>query len=210
MIKAVLFDMDGVLLDALEGSAKAYQEAIVEAGYPKPTIQQIYDVFHLTARNTVKALVKGVSEKEVDRILELEKHGLTVTELKIPENYIETLEKLSKSYSLCVVSASGKARAEHLLKIAGSLGFFDMIVAIEDYTRPKPHPEPLLTALGKMNLKPEEAIYVGDREADIEAAEAAGMRCIGYLGFAKHELPSAEITTRKFEELPSIIKKWER
>ena len=208
MIKAVLFDMDGVLIDSFDTVAKIIDSAMVEAGHRGLTRAQLRHIYHMTLVDTIKYLVKGASQAEIGKIRELVyKYDRLVTEVKTAKGCAETLDVLGKRYRMAVVSSTERWRVEHLLGLADILDRFELIVSTEDFSRPKPHPEPLCVALKKMGIKPADAVYIGDRKTDVEAAEAAGMKSIGFLGLVDGKLPAADLTTKNFGSIPSLVKK---
>ncbi|MGH9768990.1 MAG: HAD family hydrolase, partial [Blastocatellia bacterium] len=89
----------------------------------------------------------------------------------------ETLGELrSRGFSLGVVSSKMRAGLQRGLDAYQMAGMFDVIVAGDDCENHKPHPEPLLRAIGAMNASRNEAVYVGDSTHDIIAGRAARMR----------------------------------
>ena len=67
-----------------------------------------------------------------------------------------------------------------MLSHLGIEKFFDVLMTAEKYSKPKPNPEPLLLALKKLNLKPDQVVYIGDTQIDADAAKAAGITFIHY------------------------------
>jgi pyrophosphatase PpaX len=206
MIKAVIFDLDGVLVNTFDSGLRIFQKSFARAGYHRPSKSDMNSIYHLSLHDTVKTLTGSDSESEIRRVMEMVESFEEIG-IRPPKNLVLTLRKLRRSYGLAVVSSSGRDRVRRILKTIRALGFFDVIVGIEDHTRPKPHPEPLLIAAKRLGVKPSEAVYLGDRETDIEAAEAAGMRSIGYLEFVRHRLPAADLTTKRFDRIPYLVKK---
>ena len=79
---------------------------------------------------------------------------------------------------------------------------FDTIVAFEDTAQHKPHPEPLLTAVKRLGISPQEAVYIGDAPTDAQAAKAAGMPVIIYAG---KNIKNADADIDSFEQIPERI-----
>jgi pyrophosphatase PpaX len=89
----------------------------------------------------------------------------------------ETLSALKDAGLLLgVVTAKRLQTAMEGLNLFDLAPYFDTVVTLEDTDRHKPSPDPLLVAAQRLNIRPEEAIYVGDARVDIEAGHAAGMR----------------------------------
>ena len=106
--------------------------------------------------------------------------GLSSEELKIEilPGVVDLLNTLKNKKRLAVVSNSKLLNSSEILQKLNQVGlghFFELCISSLDIGEEKPSPLPLITALNKMNLSPEKAIYIGDVETDKQAAEAAGM-----------------------------------
>lgn len=94
----------------------------------------------------------------------------------------EVLSELRRrGYLIGIVSSKGRELGLRGLKLCALDDLIDSAVFLEDTTIHKPHPEPILTALRKLDTKAESAVYVGDSRHDIIAGRAAGVRTIGAL-----------------------------
>jgi len=106
--------------------------------------------------------------------------GLSSEELKIEilPGVVDLLNTLKNKKRLAVVSNSKLLNSSEILQKLNQVGlghFFELCISSLDIGEEKPSPLPLITALSKMKLPPEKAIYVGDVETDKQAAESAGM-----------------------------------
>ena len=79
-------------------------------------------------------------------------------------------------------------------------------MGLEDVKNHKPHPEPLLLTCRKLNIKPFQAVYIGDAPSDVRAAHTAGMRVIAY---GKKPIKQADLSISHFKQLIPAIKKLE-
>lgn len=194
MLKAVIFDIDGVLVDSKDANVAVYQKLLVKAGYKKPTREQALECFHLSLRQSLEKLT-GVKDKaEIERITELVySPDIKSSHLFVfPEKLEEVLGNLHRKYKLAIVTSRIRHGVVAVFEAKDIKNFFDVVVSFEDYQNPKPHPEPLLVALEKLNVKPNEAIYIGDGDSDIQAASAAGMKSI-HLAPVKHKDATAGV-----------------
>jgi len=182
MIKAVIFDIDGVLLDSLEANIAMFQKVMEKSGYPKPSREEVMACTHLPSLQALQKLIGSEDPHIVEPVWHLIKDPAmrAADLLKTPDQLVETLETLHQGYRLAIVTSRIKTGVEELFRVAPIAPLFETVVGFEDYTRRKPDPEPLLIALERMNLQPEEAVYVGDTHVDTAAAEAAGMASIHY------------------------------
>jgi pyrophosphatase PpaX len=206
MIKAVIFDIDGVLLDSFEANLKFIQDLMTSFGYAPPTREEFPAIFHLSLWETIKRLTGLTDEEKIRKIWEIRKNQKIKCPLELlrtPAGMEEVIAALSKDYLLGIVTSrikEGIYEAPQLLKMQR---YFSVTVSFEDTVEHKPGPEPLLLAAQKLGIRPEEAVYIGDVADDIKAARAAGMKIIIY---SPKELPGADKLTAAFEKLPELIK----
>jgi pyrophosphatase PpaX len=179
-IKAVVFDVDGVLVDSTDSNVALYEILLVKAGYKKPSREEIIACFHMPLWQSLEILTKSTDQREIKRVSDMvyDPDIHTSDLLKFPANLEKILLELHKYYKLAVVTSRIKLGMEHIFDVRDIEHLFDEVVVFEDYKNPKPHPEPLLLAAKRLNVKPSEAIYIGDSHTDIEAAKSAGMKSI--------------------------------
>ncbi len=188
-IRAVLFDLDGVLVDATEWHYDALNRALGLFGY---TISR-YE--HLTTYNglpTRKKLEMLSVEKAFPRGL----HSLAnkikqkYTREEILRNCTPVFEKefmvhqlKREGYQLACCSNSIRESVELMLRGAGVIDLFEFIASNEDVKNPKPDPEMYLTAFERLKLKPEECVIVEDAGHGIVAAQRSGGHLCQVTGF---------------------------
>ena len=205
MIKAVIFDIDGVLLDSFEANLKFFQDLMIKTGYRPPTREEFSAVFHLNMMDAIKVLTKSNSEEEIKRIWEIGRSRevrYDVELLVMPEGAEDVVETLSKNYLLGIVTSRIKESVYESPKLAKLAKYFKVVVSYGDTTKHKPHPEPLLLTAQKLKVKPQECVYIGDVENDIKAARAAGMKIIIY---SKNQFDQVDGWTSSFVKLPELI-----
>ncbi|MBI3120034.1 MAG: HAD family hydrolase [Candidatus Kerfeldbacteria bacterium] len=205
MIKAVIFDIDGVLLDSFEANLKFFQDLMNKTGYRPPTRKEFPAIFHLSMVDTIKVLTKSTSKEKIQKIWEMGRSrevGYHLELLLTPKGTEEIIEKLSKNYLLGIVTSRIKESVYESPKLAELEQYFNVAVSYQDTANHKPHPEPLLFAAQKLEVKPEESVYIGDVENDIKAARAAGMKVVIY---SKNRFDQADASTSSFIELPKLI-----
>jgi HAD superfamily hydrolase (TIGR01549 family) len=207
MIKAVIFDIDGVLLDSFETNLKFFQDLMIKGGYNPPTREEYKKLFHYNMFDVIKILTKSNSEEEIQRIVKFRTNKEVAYPHELvtaPKEMKETIEVLAKDYFLGVVTSRTKNSvfASPIMKEIES--YFKYSVSLEDTVKHKPDPEPLLLIVEKLNIKKEEAVYIGDTETDFQAAKSAGMK---FILFSKEKVDGVEISTSVFSELPDLINK---
>ena len=205
MIKAVLFDIDGVLIDSINANTKFFQDLLSKAGYSPPTAAQFNGLFHATMFDVIKILTKSTSDTEVQRIWEMGNKRVVPYPnhlLILQKGVLEIVQKLYKKYPLGIVTSRVKNGVFEFPKLAALQQYFSVIVAYEDTKNHKPDPEPLLFAAKNLHVNPSDVVYIGDMENDILAAKAAGMKVII---FSAEHFPSADRCTSSFEKIPALI-----
>ncbi len=205
-LKAVIFDIDGVLVDSKEANAVYYARLLEKAGYNVPSREVIDQYFHLPLWDNVAKLTGSHNKAEIQRVWELGRdHSIYPDHLLVfPEEIESILEKLHKHYSTAIVTSRLKGGVDPLFNSREIKHFFDVVVTHDDYTNPKPHPEPLQVAIKKLDVQPREAVYIGDAHVDVEAANAAGVWSI-HLAPKKHD--DATIGIISFAEIPAAVQK---
>lgn len=203
MLKAVIFDFDGVLIDSTFQFVKVFQKGALEMGLKIPTKKDIINTFGLTWPEMIKKIF-GRDKK----------YRLTLE--KIWEEYEDEM-KLAKGLEniltdlrikKAIATSAGESYPRRVLK--DLIKYFDVIVTRESTKKHKPYPEPLLLACKKLKIKPAEAVYVGDHLIDFETAQNAGMDFIGILsgGTTKEEFEKAGVKKiiNSLGELLQIVK----
>lgn len=206
MIKAVVFDIDGVLIDSLGANFKFFQDLMRKAGYQPPTRKEFLPIFHFSMWDVIKVLIGSPNEEEIKRIWELGKSG----SIKYPYNllitpkYVEkTINILSKNYLLGIVTNRIREGIYKIPSLRKLKKHFKATVAYQDTVNHKPHPEPLLLASKKLGINPSQAVYIGDAKSDIIAGKSSGMKTVLY---SKTPLYEADLYTSSFAKLPELIK----
>lgn len=177
--KAILFDLDGVLVSACDWHRDALNSALVKHGY-----EAINDVDHETRFNGLPTLTKlemlGVTNPgEISKT----KQEITLKYIRRRCRYDNAKALLmqrirEKGLLLGVCSNAVRASVDLMLKRTGIFHYFDTILSNEDVVRSKPDPEIYLKAMFNIGVKPEETLIVEDSPKGITAAEASGATVI--------------------------------
>ncbi|KKW16910.1 MAG: HAD superfamily hydrolase [Parcubacteria group bacterium GW2011_GWA1_50_14] len=205
-MKAVIFDIDGVLLDSFEANLKFYQNLMTTAGYRPPTRKEFPALFHLSLMDVVKKLTGSQSEEEIMRVFKLGESrevDYPIELLNMPDGADETIKILSKDYPLGIVTSRIRNSIYEAPRLAALKKYFRVAVSYEDTDNHKPHPDPLLLAAKKLNVEPRECVYIGDVENDIKAARGAGMKSILY---SKEKIEGADAETSDFKTIPTLVR----
>lgn len=189
MTKAIIFDLDGVLIDATEWHFEALNKALKLFGYE-------------ITRDEHSGIYNGLPTAEKLKILS-KRQGLPVSLHEIIKRMkrIYTDEKVSQQckpshdkqlllsqlkrigYRLACCSNAQKYSVIHMLQRAKIEHFFDVIIGNDEGFRPKPAPDIYLATFKKLKIKPREAVIIEDAPHGINAAKASGARVIEVKSF---------------------------
>jgi HAD superfamily hydrolase (TIGR01509 family) len=105
--------------------------------------------------------------------------------MRMEDGFVSVLDQLKGNTSLAICTNRATSM-DKIIEDFGLTGYFDFIMTASQVTHPKPDPEPLLKVLDYFEVKPDEALFIGDGEVDMQAANSAGVPFISY----KSELPA--------------------
>jgi HAD superfamily hydrolase (TIGR01509 family) len=188
-IKAILFDLDGVLVDATEWHYEALNRALKLFGYGISRYEHLTTYNGLPTRRKLEmlSLEKGLP-RGLHSMLNRIKQKYTQEEILTrctpvfeKEFMINQLKR--EGYLLGVCSNSIRDSVQLMLQASGIRSLFDVIVSNEDVGKPKPDPEMYLHACEKMSVVPEETVMVEDAGYGVEAARRAGGQVCVVSGF---------------------------
>jgi len=184
--KAVLFDVDGTLIDSNDQHARAWVAALAEAGYTIP-FERVRPLIGMGGDKVLPALVPGLTEDspEGQAIGKARTRWFMEHELEtIPptRGARELLEAVRARGARVVVATSAKQEELDALLARGDLGaLVDVASTGDDADESKPAPDIIEAALQKAGVGAGEAVMVGDTQYDIEAAHKAGVACVALL-----------------------------
>lgn len=207
MIKAIIFDIDGVLVDSFEANHQ-FLKNVTKLLKLKFASKKSYRVnFALPFRELLKKENNIADHSKLDTLIEKARKKVRYPFhlIKIFDECQNTLNKLNKKYKLALVTGRTLSGLKVYYKHSKNKKLFKTAVTLTDVKKHKPHPESLLLAAKKLKIKPNEAIYVGDAKSDMLAAKAAGMISII---FNKKPVKGADANISHFRQLIPTIKKF--
>lgn len=184
MTGAVLWDLDGTLVDSEECHWEAWRDTMAAEGVPI-TREQFQATFGQRNDSIVPRLMGGRADTQQVRRIGEEKEAryrrlVREQGLSASAGAAEWVKRLHEEGWLQAVASSAPGRnVEVVLEALGLAPYFQAVVAAEDVRRGKPDPEVFLRAATRLGLPPSRCIVVEDVAAGIEAARRAGMRSIG-------------------------------
>lgn len=178
--KAILFDLDGVLVNMPDGHYEALNDALGLFGAKIEAAEHASFFNGLPTRKKVETLeAQGRIPAGLVEVINTIKQHYTKG---IMENYcrpdyakMTMLKHLKdRGYKLACCSNSVKETLHLMLQSACLFDFFDVVIGNDEITHPKPHPEMYLTTFERLGVRPEECVIVEDAPHGIAAAEASG------------------------------------
>lgn len=203
---AVIFDVDGVLIDSYQAHYKSWLQMFAENGVSF-TEQEFRGTFGRTSRDIIAALYGAVlSDAEMD-LWDDRKEALyrDIIRESFPaiDGAVELLDALhAAGFHLGVGSSGPPENIALTLECLGRANLFDAVVTRIDVTRGKPDPQVFQIAGERLNAEPDQCVVVEDAPAGIEAANRAGMASVALTGTAtRAELSHAKLVVDSLREL---------
>ena len=185
MHKAVLFDLDGVLVDACDWHYEALNRALKEvANYTISTEdhEKTYNGIPTLKKLSILENLGIVRRSDFQKISNLKQQYTAEVINDFCTESISKIEMLKmlkdKGYKLACVTNSIRKTTELMLMKTGIRKYFDVVITNEDTANNKPHPEQYIKALVLLNTVPENAIIVEDSPKGLEAARSTGSRVL--------------------------------
>lgn len=190
-LRAVLFDLDGTLIDTAPDFIRIIGLMCQQAGIPVPVDELIRAQVSEGSRAMVSLIYPELAPDSPEllkirqQFLDIYAQNIAVDTCLFPQmdNLLSMLEERGLPWG--IVTNKPRSLSELLLAALNLAERCQVLVCPDDVTRTKPDPEPMLLAASQLGLPPEQIVYVGDHPRDIDAGRAAGMPTVlaayGYL-----------------------------
>jgi phosphoglycolate phosphatase len=211
MIKLVIFDIDGTLVDAYGAIAKSLNHALKKLGYPPVSV---YRARRAVGFGDVEFIRRFFREGDVREAVEIYRrhHAMSLLRhsrvLRSTKRVLRLLK--SRGCRLAIVSNRPDPFCGILLDHLDLEKYFDMILCARDKEEIKPSPKMLLRTMRRLGAKKSETLYVGDMTVDVKAGRNAGIKTVAIVGGSssraelERERPSKII--RDLKALPAILR----
>lgn len=211
MIKAVIFDMDGVLIDSVELGFRVRKKLLAQYNVDLDTVPDPQHEGHRAA--SLKSLLTSIKDHSGVRIDHDEfakisrlhmRRDLEESGISVDSELIEFLKDLQQHTITCAIVSSGQRKGVDIkLEVLGIRQYFSVIVTGNDVNEHKPHPAPYLYALKKLKLPASETIIFEDSLTGIQAAQSANCKVIGFTKYnpPKKQLDGVVLTIKKWSEV---------
>jgi phosphoglycolate phosphatase len=206
-IKAIIFDLDGTLIDSVTDLANSVNYTLAEIGLPGHTRDEIKG---FVGDGVQKLIKRSLGQTHMDRFDEAFALFMNHYDQHCTDNTVlypgvaETLPELAETYSLAVLTNKIVKFSVKILTALGAFTYFKEVLGGDSLPTKKPDPAGILYLAEKWNLKPDQIIMVGDHATDIETGNRAGCKTIfinGGIGETRGLTPDMFINS--IDEVPN-------
>lgn len=191
---AILFDMDGVLVDSLDSWWKALNNALRRFNHQEITRDEFRKTYW---GHDLKANLKRLHlNPDVARFCNIT-YGNHLDFIRMYPDTQNTLKSLAP-YRKAIITNTPADCARQILRKFSIEEYFEVIITSDDVVNAKPDPEIVFTACEHLGVHPTNVVLIGDTESDVKAGRAAGCTVVG-LNIA------ADITIQRLSELPPLL-----
>ncbi|MCU5103259.1 HAD family hydrolase [Bacillus cereus] len=179
-MKAIIFDFDGTLANTLPICYYAFQNVFKEFDNKDLSSEEIKAMFGPSETGIIRENLTNVNKEQAIELYYkkyLENHSNLVN----PNKEINEMIRFLKDSGIKIGIVTGKARRslDISLKALQMDELFEVIITGDDVVNPKPHPEGIIKALSLLGVQNNEAVFIGDSDADIHAGNQANVHTVG-------------------------------
>lgn len=210
MIKAIFFDMNGVIIN----DERIHEMALKETVKPFAIDLNHQAYLDCCAGKTDRAGYEQIAimlskDLPIDELLQQKSYiylKLFPANKKDYPGVIALIHSLAKNFTLALTSSSSRAEVDLITKEFGIDHEFQVTISADDVTKGKPDPEPYLLTANKLGFKPKECLVIEDSRSGVLSAKAAGCYCIGITTtHTKQDLREADLTVDNFTGISAEI-----
>ena len=208
-VVALIWDMDGTLVDSSEIVPAAFIACLAAARGPTVTRKDVIDAYAAGPPAAIVSRLLGRSPPahEMEVFYDQLSQSAAV-DLHAFAGIPKVLESLTTRTRLAVFTGGSRRAARILLEAAHLDQFFDQVVGGDEVSRPKPNPDGLFEVCSRLAISPSEAAYIGDSPLDLQAARSAGVAAVaagwGHL-FQEASRTLADVTLSEPAQAAALI-----
>lgn len=191
---AILFDMDGVLVDSLDSWLSSLNVALRSFNHKEITQEEFIEKYW--GHDLYDNLKRMGLSNEIGMFCN-SVYGEHLDAIKIYPDTKEMLQKL-KGYKKGIITNTPKDCAHQILKDFDIEQYFEIVITSDEVAKAKPDPEIVLKACEFLGVKPENVVLIGDTDSDVKAGRAAGCTVIGVN-------VEADYTVKSLSELMNLV-----
>lgn len=205
-ISAIIFDMNGVIIDDETIHEKAFSEVLQP--FNITLSHEDYKRFFLgrsdmagfellNQKYKLPISLDDIAKKKMERYWQFVNLGIPSV-----SGAVDAIKILSKSYLLALTTGATKVEVNAVFAQFQLADYFEAVISVEDFTQSKPHPEPYLVTAESLHVPNKECVVIEDAPAGIQSAKKAGMRCIAITTtHDRQELNLADLIIDSFSEI---------
>ncbi len=218
MLRSLIFDFDGVIVDSEPIIMRLTQEMAAKEGWEVTEEEYYRDYLAFDDRSIVEHLYsshgRAIDHRRCEELVNWKSKAygkIIANGLPAMPGAVDFVRQAAGAYPLAIASGSARSEIEHLLAKLELRGHFRILATADDCTRSKPDPEVYFKALAGLNDLPEfkanpllssECLAIEDAPGGIDAARAAGLRCLGLAhSRSLDSIEHADWVFRGFEEV---------
>lgn len=209
--RAIVFDMDGVIVDSEPLHELAFRQIFEQMGYGGDRHGIEFEHYYGKSDRAlwVDFIAKHQPPQPLEELLSWKQnHFLKILRERQPlfEPIPDLVADLAGRYVLAVASGSNHPVIDEVLAIRGLRRFFSAVASVEDVTRPKPFPDVFLRAAEHLAVPPEACVVIEDSAAGVQGARDAGMRVIAITNsLTRDRLTHAHAITQNYDEIRALL-----
>lgn len=208
MIKAIIFDFDGVIVNTEDKKFNNLQNIMNKYGYDLPS-RVFEECVGQKTSYFVKRYFPNIDEITLNKIIDERRACFlnNIDKIKLISNVKPLIKYLHQNYQLAIATGSSIKVVKPILKFNSLDNYFDIVIANEDVTTSKPDPACYLFALKQLDITSKEAIIIEDAEAGIIAGKKAGCRVFAIKNhYNQQKLNSADRIFNNHKEILNYFK----
>jgi phosphoglycolate phosphatase len=216
-VGAVVFDLDGTLVDSRRDIADATNHTLIRSGRAALSEAEITSYVGDGARALLSRAARvAEGSAELDALLRefLDFYTAHATDFTLPLAHAEAvLEELGRSWPLALCTNKPRRTTNAVIEKLGLARHFAAVIAGDDLSTKKPDPGPLLAIAERLGVSPRSLVMVGDGPQDVLAGQRAGARTVGLEGGlqdrARLLAASPDAMLGSLAELPGLLRRWD-
>ncbi len=208
--KAIIFDMDGVVIDSEPLHERSSR--LVFAEYNEEIEDEVFADFKgSTDRTILEFLVKDRNlDLDVDTLLQQKRlaYASLIDELRLIEGVISFINKISPAYRLALTTSASLQNKELAFAKFNLHSFFEVVITSDDISKPKPDPEPYRVTTEKLMLSPNNCMVIEDSYNGVRSAAGAGCTVVGIttsFDAASLKKAGADLVINGYDELRDMF-----
>lgn len=202
--KVVIYDCDGVILDSIESNYIFYNrimDFLGRAPLDRSDLEARRVLHTYSFHAVMEYFFSGdVRREEAFQFAKTIHYRDLMPFMRMEDGFVAALDQLKGNTSLAICTNRATSM-EMIIEDFGLTGYFECVMTASQVVNPKPHPEPLLKVLKHFGAAPQEALFIGDGEVDMQAAKGAGIPFISY----KSRLPALACIQHHSEIVPHVM-----